>query len=133
VRPLPPAVTADWLFVIGIAFEISGAVLVAGGFIFSSRRDQAVRGMTFPTGGPVLAAQRERAFAYVGATVLGIGFIVQLVGYIADSGDYWFIAVAVVLVATGVIGGRRVVEHLADFLQRASVTYAELQRRTERD
>lgn len=121
--------TQDWLFVIGISLEIAGALLVLGGFIFGSRRENVARGMTFPTDKPVLSAQRERAYTYVGATVLAAGFGLQLTGYVVASGDAWFVAIAVAVMVAALWIGKSVVGMLAGWLhKRAVAAFGDLQR-----
>ena len=120
----------DWFFVVGIALEISGALLIAGPFIFGSRTENAARGMTFPTGGPLLTAQRERAYTYIGALLLVIGFALQLVGYVIDADNYWFIGIAAIIIATTVfIGWFVAAKPLARYLHgRANAAYDEVQK-----
>jgi hypothetical protein len=90
---------ADWLFVIGISCEISGAFLVAGDFIFAKAWEIAARDMTFPSSGqPRRESQRGAAFAIVGVTLIATGFLLQLIGYIVQAHDKWFILVAAAVV-----------------------------------
>lgn len=44
--------------------------------------------MLFPTAGPQLSAQRELAYTYIGASLLVLGFVLQLVGYVIDANNY---------------------------------------------
>jgi hypothetical protein len=89
-------VLADWLFVVGISLEISGAALIAGEFLFESREDAAERGNVLTlTDGPSRDAQRGAAFAWIGVCIIVAGFLLQLSGYVASAGDLWFVGVAV--------------------------------------
>jgi hypothetical protein len=87
-------VAADWLFVIGLSLEISGALLVAGEIFLASREDVAARGAIYPSGPPHPKAQRGAAFTWVGGLLLILGFAIQLAGYVVAADDLWFVVVA---------------------------------------
>ncbi len=102
---------ADWLFVIGISCEIGGAALVAGEIYFESAEAASMRGINYPTSDkPLKITFVGPAYTWVGGALLGFGFLLQLVGYVAASADLWFILVSVVALGLAFFGGRRIAE-----------------------
>lgn len=95
----------DWLFIVGIAFDIAGGCLLAGPIVLVRRKEIAKRGALFPSGGPTLGKARELALSRVGLGLLATGFFLQLLGYVVSSGDAWFLAVAVLVMVAAALGG----------------------------
>jgi hypothetical protein len=115
---------ADWLFVIGLSIEISGAALVAGEVLFASGEEIAARKMTFPSSGtPFVEAQRGPALTWIGVAVLALGFALQLVGYVVSSDDYWFFALAPVVIVATFFGGRALAAPVARLQHRRALAY----------
>jgi hypothetical protein len=96
-----------WLFVIGVALEIAGALLVAGSLLTPIALRQwatiANRGSLFPRGGPTIDDMREPAHAVVGAMLLISGFASQLAGYVDEFGFGRGLIFVAVFVAVGAL------------------------------
>ncbi len=117
---------------IGISCEISGAVLVAGDFVFAESKEMAARDMTFPSSGiPERRSQRGAALAFVGVILVATGFLLQLAGYIVDANE-WPLALvaAAVVLATFAVGHRLARGWVMDKLHARAVDAFEEARRT---
>jgi hypothetical protein len=114
----------DWLFVVGLSLEISGAILAVGEVLFASRKDIAARGALFPGAGGNVEAQRGAAMTWVGVTLLAVGFGLQLAGYVVAADDEWFFAIAFGVIAIATAGGWLASRGLARFLQWVAVRNA---------
>jgi hypothetical protein len=69
--------------------------------------------MTVPTSGePLPIAQEGAAMAFVGAGLLGTGFVFQLLGYVVSSGAWWLIGIAGLAVVVTYAAGRRVARRI---------------------
>lgn len=106
---------ADWLFVVGISCEISGAALIAGEVFLETSEQASLRGVAplpgmNPLGQPLEIAQHGPALTWVGGALLGLGFVLQLIGYVVAASDAWFILVSGVTLAVTFVGGRRLAE-----------------------
>jgi hypothetical protein len=101
--------SAIWFFAVGIGCDIGGGVLVAGELILVSPLEISRRRVTFPSlGNPLPKDQDGASMAISGAGLLGLGFILQLCGYVAESGDRWLILVAVLAAFGSLAIGRQV-------------------------
>ena len=77
----------DVVFVIGLAIEVAGAALLAAGQITLVDMTSASPRLSVPQSGePQREAQQQAARFTVGASLLPVGVIVQLVGYAIDGG-----------------------------------------------
>jgi hypothetical protein len=93
----------DWLFGIGLSFEIAGAALLVFPILTAPRWS---RGMLFPSGGPTREALQEVAYAEAGLLILIAGFVLQLSGYVVGAETWWtFLLVVVATVVTVFFGG----------------------------
>lgn len=102
---------ADWLFVIGISCEISGAALVAGEIYFESAEKSSMRGINYPTSDmPLEISFGGPAYTWTGGVLLGLGFVLQLVGYVVAAHNDWFILVSLISLGLAFFGGRRIAE-----------------------
>jgi hypothetical protein len=99
----------EWLFVVGVALEIAGALLVAASLllpiVFRQWGKIALRGYLFPRGGPLLDDMREPAYAAVGAVLLVSGFSTQLAGYVVEFHRDALVALAVSVAVTTLVAG----------------------------
>jgi hypothetical protein len=88
-----------WLFVVGVALEIGGAILISLPLLLPVVRRQWVtlsaRDHLFPRRGPTEADMAEPAYAIVGGVSLLIGFTLQLAGYVDEFKHHWLILAAV--------------------------------------
>jgi hypothetical protein len=94
-----------WLFVTGISLDISGAILVLGAILFARARDVAYEAVAY-TGyndAVLVARARERRFAYGGATLLVLGFLLQLAGYAWEFSSWWMLAYALAVVIASMV------------------------------
>jgi hypothetical protein len=81
------------LFVTGIALDISGAVMVLGA-ILRARPSEVAEEALSATGynlARIRARDQERRYAFSGATLLSIGFFLQLVGYAWTFSRTWWL------------------------------------------
>jgi hypothetical protein len=104
--------TASWLIVIGVALEVSGALLISGSLllpIILRRWDQlAVRSRGFVREhDPELEDMHELAYAAVGGVLLVSGFATQLSGYVLE-----FSTTGLYVAAFGIAIGSIVAGHL---------------------
>lgn len=98
-----------WLFVVGVALEISGVILIAAPVVASIVRrrwsDLAILGYVFPRGGPLARDMHGTSYTLVGVLFLVMGFVVQLAGYVVQADDIYFaLAAAAVVVGTTLAG-----------------------------
>jgi hypothetical protein len=94
-----------WFFVTGISLDISGAILVLGAILFARARDVAYEAVTW-TGynkAVLVARARERRFAYGGATLLVLGFLLQLAGYAWEFSSWWILGYALAVVIASMV------------------------------
>ena len=101
----------DWLFVIGISLEISGATLIAGEVLFASDIDVFARGKSFYGESPSKEAERGAVFTYTGFGLLAVGFVLQLVGDVIDAQDNRLILVAPLTVIAATSAGAWLAMH----------------------
>jgi hypothetical protein len=104
--------TVSWLMVIGVALEVSGALLISGSLllpIILRHWDRlAIRSRILPQeNDPELEDMDELAYAAVGAFLLVSGFICQLSGYVLE-----FSTTGLYVAAFGVAIGSLVVGHV---------------------
>jgi hypothetical protein len=90
-----------WLFIIGVAFDLAGAAVIAWPMFYARRGELREEG-TARWGRNtwvIVARTREQRFVRLGVLLLGIGFLLQLGAYVAllDSGSEVALAVLVVL------------------------------------
>jgi hypothetical protein len=95
----------EWLFVLGVTFDIAGAALVAWAIVARppvENREEALTkfGANFWI---VLFREREQAQVRVGLAVLGFGFLLQLIAYVVKFS--WPKSGIAVVVAVAVLGG----------------------------
>lgn len=105
-----------WLFIIGTALDLSGAAVIAWP-IFYARRGELREEGTMRLGRNawvIVARTREQRFVRLGMILLGLGFVCQLVGYVARLHGATEIGVAVVLVASIIGAALAVVIWLAN-------------------
>jgi hypothetical protein len=76
----------DWLFGIGLSFEIAGALLLVFPILVKPRWQ---RGLLFPASGPTKEALEELSYSEAGLLVLIAGFFLQLVGYVVQASSWW--------------------------------------------
>jgi hypothetical protein len=120
--------TTDWLFVVGLSLEISGAVLVGGEIVFASAAEIASRGGTYPGAGGHREAQRGPALTWTGLALLAAGFVLLLVGYIVLSSYWYFFAIAVAIVLVAILLGRWIARTLVtDLLFKRASRYKQQQ------
>src|SRR6266516_799114 len=94
-----------WFFVTGISRDISGAILVLGAILFARPHDVAQEAVSY-TGyneAVLVARIRERRFAYGGATLLVLGFLLQLAGYAWAFSSWWMLAYALAVVVASIV------------------------------
>src|SRR6266516_392110 len=88
-----------WLFVIGVALEIGGALLISLPLLLPVLHRQwmtlSARGYVYPGSGPSETDMDESSYAVVGAVFLLVGFALQLAGYIDEFNHHWLILAAV--------------------------------------
>jgi hypothetical protein len=119
----------DALFVTGLAIEVAGAALLAAGQIRLVDRTLTTRGRNVPRSGePTREAQEEAARFTVGAALLAVGVIVQLVGYASDGG-WWLLGLAIGVFALAALAGRAIADApLTTWLHKQAVEYWENER-----
>ena len=103
-----------WLFVTGIALDISGALLVIGAVLLSRSADLGEEAMTVLgfSSARIHASANERAFGWAGACLLVLGFVLQLIGY-AWSFDIWLLGYAVAVIAAATVAGALIARRLS--------------------
>src|SRR5262245_12066810 len=100
-----------WLFVLGVALELAGALLIAAALLLPVlRRDWAALARYAERAAhdtPVLEDMLEPAYVLSGATLLVTGFSLQLVGYVVQfARDVLIVTAAVTAVGGWLIGWR---------------------------
>jgi hypothetical protein len=119
----------DVVFVVGLAIEVAGAVLLAAGQIRLVDRTIALHRVTVPRSGePSREAQQESARFTVGVALLASGVIVQLVGYAIDGG-WWLLGLAVGVIVLAALVGRAIADApVTSWLHKQAVDYWERER-----
>jgi hypothetical protein len=119
----------DVVFVIGLAIEVAGAVLLAAGQIRLVDRTLVARARNVPQSGePRREAQQEAARFTVGVALLATGVIVQLVGYAIDGG-WWLLGLAVGVIVLAAAAGRGIADApVTSWLHKQAVGYWESER-----
>jgi hypothetical protein len=94
----------DWLFGIGLSFEIAGALLLVFPILVKPRWQ---RGLLFPASGPTKEALEELSYSEAGLLVLIAGFVLQLVGYVLQAPSWWVFLLVCLATTWGmfVLGG----------------------------
>jgi hypothetical protein len=91
--------TVRWLFVIGVALEIGGALLISLPLILPVLRRQwmslSPRGLAHARRGPTEIDVDEFAYALVGGVFLLVGFTLQLAGYVDEFKHHWAVLAGV--------------------------------------
>jgi hypothetical protein len=85
-----------WLFVTGIALDISGAIMVLGAILRARPREVAEEAITWAgyNEARIRARAQERRYAINGAILLCAGFALQLAGYAWTFSSWWMLAYA---------------------------------------
>jgi hypothetical protein len=120
----------DVVFVVGLAIEVAGAVLLAAGQIrlvdltlIAPRASNAP-----PTSQPRREAQQQAARFTIGVALLGTGVVVQLVGYAIDGG-WWLLGLAMAVILLAAIVGRAIADApVTSWLHKQAVDYWESER-----
>jgi hypothetical protein len=119
-----------WLFVIGVALEIGGALLISLPLLLPvlGRRwaDLSGGGYLSPRGGATESDMDEPSYAIVGGVFLLVGFSLQLAGYVDEFNHHWLVLAAVGLgVALGclLLGGFLLAPGLSRWLLRKARTH----------
>jgi hypothetical protein len=114
----------DVLFVVGLAIEVAGALLLAAGQIRLVDRTITAPGVSVPRSGePRREAQQEAARFTVGGGLLAVGVIVQLVGYAVDGG-WWLLGLAFGVIVLAALAGRAIADApVTTWLHRQAVEY----------
>jgi hypothetical protein len=100
------SITVRWLFVTGVALDISGAVMVLGAILRARASEVAEEAVAYVgySKARLRARVQERRYAISGATLLGVGFMLQLIGYAWMFSSWWMVPYAfVVAVAVGAL------------------------------
>lgn len=112
----------EWLFIIGVSFELTGALLVSASLLLPVLRRQwmeiATSGYIFPRGGPQVTDMYQFAFPLIGAVLLLVGFTLQLGGYVLEFHDDWLILGAIYIVIGTIAGGLLLVKPVSEWLLR---------------
>ena len=107
-----------WLSIVGLCFDLAGALLVLGSILLLRKGQIRTFGALYPSGGPSLDSMRELTYTWTGAALLIVGFGVQLAAYIWKTGHGWAIAVGAGTAAVVVALGAGCADALARFLLR---------------
>jgi hypothetical protein len=88
-----------WLFVTGIALDISGAVMVLGAILTTRPSEVAEEAKTWAgyNEARLRARVQERRYATAGATLLVTGFVLQLAGYAWTFSSWWMLGYAIAI------------------------------------
>ncbi len=118
----------DVVFVVGLAIELAGAVLLAAGQIRLVDRTIMKR-VDIPTvGEPRREAQQEAARFTVGVALLAAGVFVQLIGYAIDGG-WWLLGLAIGVIVLAAAVGRAIADDpMTSWLHKQAVDYWENER-----
>ena len=115
-------------FVVGLALELAGAILLAAEFLTADPRKIRLRGAT-TYGGPAPPEQhRNAARSIAGLLLLALGFAVQIVGYAIDGGARMILLAGAVVVVALIIGRLMADRGIASWLQRRAQKGEELGR-----
>jgi hypothetical protein len=101
----------DWLFIVGVSMDLAGAIVIASAVLWQSRPEtiQEASGHWGPSLWVVLLRDREQAQARFGVVLLGIGFLLQLLGHLSNFTGFELagaIALAVGIPVGGYFAGR---------------------------
>lgn len=86
----------EWLGAIGLAFNFAGAMLLIFPILTPPRWS---RGLVFPQSAPTREALAEVAYTEVGFVLMGVGFALQLAGFVVSADPWWLL----LLVGTAVV------------------------------
>jgi hypothetical protein len=78
------------LFIVGVSMDLAGAITIASAVLWQTRAETIEEaGGGFGTNlWVVLLRDREQAQAWFGVLLLGVGFVLQLVGHLANHAEW---------------------------------------------